>query len=525
MASSAVGARVIFQKQSRAGTPVPRFTGVWILVLLVLTVAARLPLIGDILEVRNDGAEYLAIARALAQGRGYSSDLKYHFFNPLPVQHAALGDRPPLAPLVMAPLLALFPGSAGVAAVRLLMVLLAGAALLLYIRCLTPLAGRFAAAAASGFSFLLPHSIYWTAQPMTESLTLLLTPAALLMLQRALRSETEGRDELLFALSAGGLAGLAYLVRPTGALLAAALIYGALREGRGRIAAAAALAAGLVAAPYHLLLWIEFGSPWFTTLTYTFGVVTYLDAVFYGFEKAPRPLLTLLLQEGAEVGKVLARQWAAHAEAILLPLLAPAAAWILAGRPRAGSAAHWAAPAALIVLTLAVHAVTWTAWGSSRYFLPVLPFLCAWILRPAAERSGDRRLIVAALLVGLGVALPAFYIKQFSRYHGRAELGMVEQSRRHLTGRGLIASNRPNQMNLLLERPAVALPYAPPDQLSRFARTYRPEEMLLFLGPPEESSAAAMAADWRAGHLPSGYRLTLDGSRFLIAARSGGRAR
>src|SRR5205085_622052 len=143
-----------------------------------------------------------------------------------PVQHPALGDRPPLYPCFAALCELALPFANPVTAARLGNVLLTAAVVLFAALYLRRLYGERVALAATAFSFFLPHSLYWTAQPLTEPLAFCLTLGALLCWSRARGDAGEpardaaGKSQWAWsaAAGAGALAGLVYLTRPTGAL-------------------------------------------------------------------------------------------------------------------------------------------------------------------------------------------------------------------------------------------------------------------------------------------------------------------
>src|SRR5438093_13295487 len=87
-------------------------SNVLLAVLALVVFLAHLPLIRDPIEVRPDGAEYLGIARHFAWEGRWESDIKWHFTTNEPVRHSALGDRPPLYPLVASAAVRLSPDPA-----------------------------------------------------------------------------------------------------------------------------------------------------------------------------------------------------------------------------------------------------------------------------------------------------------------------------------------------------------------------------------------------------------------------------
>lgn len=503
---------------ARAAVP---FT-VWVALLALVCLLVRLPLCWDAAAVRNDGAEYLAIARSLRQTARYATDLKYHFWNDDPVRHAAWGDRPPLYPAVALLWQRVLPLSDPTAAARVgnaLLAALASAAACFYLR---RLHGERAALLAAGFTFLLPHALYWTAQPMTEALWLLLGFCCLGAWETARTARTGAAGAL--RASAGVLAGLAYLARPTGSLLLAACLIDAFLSRRERplrgIVPPLLLGFLLCAAPYHLLLWRLYGSPLHSALGYTFAVAEYYEVTYHGFERQFPGAAAFLLSRGGEVPPLLLRQLGAHAESLLVPLIGLLP--LVFRLRRAALAPPYRAGWILAGLTVVAHTLVWSAWGSSRYFLLVLPLLAASLLAAAPPPGAGRKLLLAANGLGLAAALAGFYGRELGApapgaRAARAAAAAVSEAR-------LVASDRPATFNLLLERPAVMLPRTTdPAQLGRFVARYRPDTLVLFLSEPLRDEAEVMARSWRAGGLPPGWKLRIDTADYLIAAeRDGG---
>jgi 4-amino-4-deoxy-L-arabinose transferase-like glycosyltransferase len=504
----------------------------WLLLGALLQLLLRLPLCWDAGSVRNDGAEYLAIARSLRTTGRYATDLKYHFYSGDPVRHSAWADRPPLYPVVAALSASTLPVDP-TAAARLTNAGLAAAAWVLAVLYLRRLYGERLALLAASYVFILPLTLYWTGQPMTESLSLLLGFAALLTWDRAREGHTARQ-----ALAAGLLAGLAYLMRPTGALLLIVFLADAFRRrpvgAPQRLtpnAQALLMGFALCAVPYHLQLWHTYGSPFHSALAFTFAVDTYYDVTYFGFERPPLTAMQYLRQYGSHVpGLILNQAWH-HLQAIALPLLGllpVAVAAPLAGEVQGEAPVErlWASRA-LIALTLVVHTVTWSAWGSSRYFLLVLVLLAAEFLAGFGRRSratpepGARRLLPAVTTLGLLMLLVRFYAEQLPAERGTPDIRTWKAAARDVEGARLIASDRPATLNLLLETPAVMLPrMTDREQMERFAAAYGPDVMVLFPHEPQRAAAEAMAAAWRAGRLPRGWELTRDTGAYLVARRS-----
>lgn len=553
--------------------------------LVVLNLLVRLPLPWELATVRNDGAEYLAIARSLRNTGQYATDLKYHFYNDDPVRHNALPDRPPLYPLFAATCARVLPAADPTTAARLGNILLACGALMVAACYLRRLWGETVALAASGYTFLLPHTVYWTAQPMTEALTLALTFGALLCWSRSHSSHPHR-----WAALAGLLVGMGYLTRPTGGLVLVVLAVDAWRRGReqailapeeedqlrasppapllqgeGRLlrtaeSAEAALslfprreggwgvrplpliallgAFLLCALPYHLALWQTYGSPLHSSLGFTFSIGTYYEIVYHGFERAHVSTLEFLRTRGGEIPGLVLQQAASHLPALTLPLLG---LWPFAARLRREdfTGERWSGWA-LAALTIAVHTAVWSAWGSSRYFLPILPLLAApllasvlrcWHKGGGSAQKAQRWWRIAAVAlplascVGVAVELGRLYETEGQKDHGIPGLPRWKAAAEAVRGLPLVASNRPATLNLLAELPAVMLPFTTDRaQLTRFVTKYQPQALVLFVEEPLRPEAETIAAGWRDSGLPSGWYLATDTGNLLLARPERSRA-
>ncbi len=517
----------------------------WLVMLLGAAVAARLPLCWEPLTIRNDGVEYLAVARAIRETGRFSSDLRYHFHaDPVtgepgvaleagiaadPIRHAAWGDRPPLYPLVAAGYQGLLRSIDPVAAARLGNVLLSALALVLAAYYLRRLFGEVPALLASGYFFLLPHTVYWTAQPMTEALSLALSLAALLAWDR----RRHAGALVAGALVAGVFVGLNYLTRPTGGLLLPVLLVDAVRRPSTRRRCLPLLVGFLLPVlPYHLLLWRLYGDPFYTTLGYTFSVRDYYAVTYHGFEATRLTTAQFLLRHGREVPSLILSQGWNHLQSLLLPLLPFVAALPWAGlRWRHWSGRRWSIPV-LSLLTFLVHTAVWTAWGSTRYFLlPILllsgaGFALGWRARRRSLRGRLAwRVVAGVATLALLVSLAQLYQREARHDHGLPALPSVRLAIAQVRGEEVIAADKPAPFNLLLETPVVLLPRTlDVTQLERFVDRYRPEVLVLIPDEPFRAEAKAMAAAWRRGALPVGWKLTDDRDGYLIARRISERA-
>jgi hypothetical protein len=536
--------------------PILTFTH-WLLLLVVINLVARLPLCWDPATVDNDGAEYLAITRHLRTTGQYATDLKWQFFTDDPVRHLAWADRPPLYPYLALLNQRALPFLDPTAAARVGNGVLACLGLILCAIYLRRLFGDRIALIAAGFAFLLPHTLKWTTQPMTETVTLVLTFGALQAwdisaeplaqaastrhLARKLSPQNGGIGT---ALLCGLLCGLAYLARPTGAVLLLVFLADSVRRayvgarppspqsltpdpqppGPGHLYALGLLLGfALCAVPYHFRLWQLYGNPFHSALGFTFAVQTYYEVSYYGFEATKPTLLTFLRGHWSSIpGLILHQAWR-HFQ-ILVPQLLPFLPFALLMRRVDWGGRRWPG-VALILGALLVHTLTWSAWGSSRYFLPCLPIAIALLLSTAERTREGRttpswlnqytRFAPAMAGLGLAVCLGVFYATYARVDRGLPELPTWKAAASQVRGASLIASDKPAILNVLLATPCVRLPRTTdPAQLARFIGELHPEVLVLFADEPAEQP---MAEAWRAGRLPEGWRLAVAEGNLLIA--------
>lgn len=420
-----------------AGVPGVRASRLWLSLLAVAIIFARLPLIADPIDVRPDGAEYLGIARHLAWEGEWVSDIRWHFASAGPVRHPALGDRPPLYPLALVPLVRLSRDPAvQVYAARLFNALLAALAAVLAWALFAPEFGASVAWAAVLLFSLLPQNLRYGSQPLSEMLFLVLLVVALLAWRGAGRGGgaeewKRGRGEepregspsgsspppffhsstQCRAALAGCLLGLCALTHAAGLFPLAALLGSCwLPAGRraGGIRKTAWLLAGFATmmTPYWAALWWAHGTPFYSALRLNFSVAHIHDAIYRGYEQALPSPLAFVAENPARVARLIAGQaktvFGTLAETLryLLPFL------LLARRADFRGARGLYLAIALAFAT--GHSLAWVTWGAARYLLPadllLLPVLLAI---PLARRSdayppGDRSsTFTLALIVGL----------------------------------------------------------------------------------------------------------------------------
>lgn len=230
----------------------------WIVALVALVVRTGLAIaLADNLAADPDA--YRALASHLAEG--------HYGLSP----HSPTAFRPPLYPLLLAPLTQTTHPQAALAALHLAL----GVLTVVLTMCLARRAGLGSAAALAGLLVAVDPLLVWHATlVMTETLAALLAVLAVLALDQVTRSSRWSG-----ALFAGLVLGLAILCRPTFLVffpLAALGLVGLGWVGLGRVAPsgtgprwsqAAVFAAAVVAtlAPWTLRNWYQLGAPIYST--------------------------------------------------------------------------------------------------------------------------------------------------------------------------------------------------------------------------------------------------------------------
>lgn len=497
----------------------------------LLAALARLPLIRTPVDVSPDGCEYLGIARHLVMEGRWVSSLKWHFFTDGPVVHPALADRPPLYPLWAAAWVALSGDpETQVWLARCGNLLLAATLPAVLYWALRAAVQPAAAALAAGIFLVYPAFLRYSAQPLTETLFLLLQFASLGLFLRA-------RSPRMWA-GAGILAGLAFLTRPSGVLLPVLYLIALLcrktvtasqgspalerpdsdaqvqpSSAAGYLSRSTCLALVLGGfllplLPYVAGVALQTGSPFTSVLRYNYSIGHIDEGTLDGFERAFPSPAAFVAARPAEVARLVAEQWQTMGSALLrsLQFLLPLALfwrrgigwerWVLLG---------------LAVLNFLFHAMSWTVWGAARYMFPSFILGMALLLDAPlqwAASAGRRGVAWAALAVTVGLTLVACGVQDVRLYRQKnepyagVELGWAyaaAAARLERTEPGAVcAANQPWIVNLLARRPAVMAPrFRDAAQLRRYVARYRPATVTLFLTErrPADVRAALVLVD------------------------------
>lgn len=371
-----------------------------------------------------DSHEYFNIARNLAEGRGYVLDIKFHYYRPFPVSHAAWGERPPLYPLLLSWLMraagagdglfhhcpTLHPDNSGdvlFQANTLFAVLAAAAAYVLVLR-LTR--SGFIAALGTLLVSLHPWIFDNSLGLHTETPLLLFTYLFVLALPAA---DAAPRRWLL----CGVLAGLAGLLRGNGLLLlAAAVVYLLLRRRQRALPQLAALVIPylLLAAIIPVNTYQTQGEAFYDIHSSHYCLPAYDLAIWQGFEyDYPKPAAFI----AGNLPLVL-RGWAGNAVKYAYDFCLP---WLFLFFLPLMVGVNWRGDGSrhlfvLVVAALLNYTVLVSFWSvyAPRFLIPVLGLLIPVALRalapdgfffralPATRHGRVRALLLFYLVFVLG---------------------------------------------------------------------------------------------------------------------------
>ena len=470
--------------------------------LIAAAGVARLPYLGQA-NLSPDAADYLNIARHLARGEGFVHSIKWHFFTSDPIVHSAVGERPPLYPLLLAPLAR---GSDPARPAQYLTALLALAAIALGAawarRIALPPAAAVAGAAVLAFN---PGFLICSVYPWSEPLYLCELFAVLLVVG----SDAGSRRR---AAAAGVLTALAFFTRPSAPAIVAALALWYLRRRAWRPLALYLATLLVLLIPWWALTWSVRGNPFYSLPKFHLVVGDIREGMAAGYGATfPGPAEFFLANAGTILAKI-GRQTIAYLQMLLGPTyLALLSAFLFLrpfrGREETGREGPWVAVA---LFHFVLPALTWATFDGIRFMLPcfaVLVFPLAAEMERAAgglATARARRLAWASLLGVLALLYAVQWGQQQARVRGHAPANRAMRVARWqfapLSPPGAsVATSDPFQINYWLDRPAIVLPAADspawPEKIERFLREYRPDSVLL--GAEEANGLAPLVRNGR----------------------------
>lgn len=357
----------------------------------LLAFVLYLPTAARVLKLGPDVVEYLDVGRRLAAGEGYLLGVKAFHVGGTDVLHDGLAERPPLFPLLIAGLYWLGLGPISVQVLNaVLAAASAGLVVLIGSRLFGPRTGTLAGILVVASPLMVERMIW----PMTEAATISLS---LLATWLVIRYADSGRT-LPLALS-GLVLGLAYLARPTTAVLVGVLGLGTwllARDRRRRRAGVAALLLGTVAcaAPITIYSLVTRGSLSYSGQTYLYSVYKDPEVMELGFN-GPLPTAGefIAANPGLVMGAI-TETFAAYARLLFLEweLLLP----LIVAWPMVASALvrrRYSREAGVVLLVVAanfvVYGLTWSTF-QDRYLLLTLILLVPFAVDGLARIGLDR---------------------------------------------------------------------------------------------------------------------------------------
>jgi len=359
--------------------------------IALLAFVAYLPTAGRVLKLGPDAVEYLDIGRRLAAGEGYLLGVKAFHVGGTDVLHDGLAERAPLFPFTIA---ALFRLGFGPIAVQVLNALLTACSVALVVALGSRLFGSRIGAMSGILAAASPLVLERMIWPMTEALTIVLSLLAIWLVVRF------GAGARPVPLGLAGLTlGLAYLARPTAAVLIGVLACGVwlLAPDRRRhgIGLASLLAGtAIFALPITVYSLLRRGSLSYLGQTYLYSVYKDPEVMEYGFTG---PLPTAAEFVGANLGRVVVAvgdMVVAYGRLLfleweLLLFLLPAWPLVLVALARR----RYSREALLVLLVAAanffIYALTWSTF-QDRYLLLTLLLLLPFALDGLARIGLDR---------------------------------------------------------------------------------------------------------------------------------------
>jgi len=456
--------------------------------IIVLSSLARLPYVRQA-NLSPDAADYINIARNLARGRGLIHSIKWHFFTADRAVHSAVGERPLLYPLLIAPFCRSdYPARACERVNVFLAALAAALGAVWAVRLgLTARATAIATALVAFNAGLAMCSVY----PLTEPLYLVWLFGIVLIVGR-------DNDSPRAARLAAVLTALAYLTRPSAAAIAVGLSLWYGRRRAFRALSSYLLTLFVLLLPWWVIVAIARGSPFYSVQGFHLVVEDIRDGMAVGYGVAfPRPI-EFLFAHAATVLTTIAGHTVAYIEQLFGPTyLSIFSVFVflrLFRRRDASASLDLAAdgPAyAIAFFHFALTAATWATFDNLRFMTPCFALL---IVPAVAEmdalvgRLPKRRARVAAGTLVLGVA--AFlYTDQWAQLYNQVRDGRerdlsMQVARiefdRLIAPNATVACHDPFSMNYYSDRPTVMLPDAADpaervQKIERFLDDYRPD--------------------------------------------------
>jgi len=476
-----------------APTLTPKWRGVGLVAAIIaLAAVARLPYLMQA-NLSPDATDYINIARNIARGRGLVHTIKWHFFTSDPAVHSAIGERPLLYPLLLAPFCRGDYPARACQYVTLLMTVAALAVGAAWARRMGQ-SGRAVAITTILLAFnpgLLVCSIY----PWTEPLYLLSLFGVMLVVGDDAESRWAARLAAL-------LTALAYMTRPSAAAIVLGLASWYLYRGAFRPLANYLLTLVVLLIPWWAIVWVVRGNPLYCVQSFHLVVNDIRDGMASGYGVVfPGPVEFFFTRTGTILTKVGA-QTIAYMEQLFGPTYLSvfsvlAFLRLLRRRERnQNEGARSDGPCYAIALWhFVLTAMTWATFESLRFMAPCFALLVVPVVAEMdylVGRLAPNRARVAAwstILAVTGVVYGEAWGQIYQRVANDRTRDLVLQVARIEFDRivelgAAVACSDPFSINYYFDRPAIMLPEASDSpqrvqMVEQFVNEYRPNYMLL----------------------------------------------
>jgi 4-amino-4-deoxy-L-arabinose transferase-like glycosyltransferase len=479
----------------------PNLKKPYALVLALIVIA--LPIGLRICSVRSflddpDEAEYLSIARHIANGQGFQMSIKWHFLDRKPAIHSAVGERPLLFPMLLAPVLRLRSSILAAKAFNITLGLVS--CILFYFVARSFLSESWSLLATVCVS-LNPILIVASKTVLADVLYVTLFLAVVLVALRA--SSRRGYVAL------GALMGLLHLTRFEGILALAVVVTLLLVRKRTDYVVCVLAAFVVLVTPYYLLNFATNGSVFYSTVGMNFRLRSFPQDAMTDPFRGPLPSSFEFIRGNfswivTRVSYRALQQFDIMLSRGFLSVLGPfALIGYFAKRNQANrdklELLFWNASLQFLMI-----AAVWASPFRSAYLLPSfvllmpLAFRGLTVIRDLVEPRMKRVMAVfPAVVIALYVVVNADNVMNPSAF-GLASMRDAEfvTASYVLKDRALpqdtIATADPWSLNAFIDRPAMLLPRSVAENneaLQKFTELYQPRFVLINNSPAVDLAA------------------------------------
>lgn len=439
-----------------------------------------------------DAADYIDIARSLADGNGLTQSIKWHFLTDAPTPRPAWGERPILLSVLMAPIVAVSHSLILLQAFNAALSALGVALLFLWAR----RAGTSdrAAVVAALLLAINPASIMCGVYVWTEPLFIALLLGVFIAITK---QDNDTPLPVWRGALVGGLAALAFYARPTGILLLPVAIVWAIPRERRKAGVVFLFVMFALTAPHYAMVAKTHGTPFYSIQGQHLRVGTIEDAMGRGYGRVFPSAGEFIGENAGAVCRAIGQHLVAYTgELVGLSFFSVLTFFLIAAL--FATRLRGAFMPALLFAGIHFFAVG-AIWGApvdgNRFLL--VPFVCAlpaMLMAMEQWMSDSRRRLAVVFALALVVAM-------YGVLGARLYSGVKANSRKRpatvefaafvegIPADAVLASPDPFMANFLYHHPTVVLP-DPVDaaRLSTFLADQRPD---FIVGPPSLRDALA----------------------------------